>query len=34
MPAAGQADLRVSGDDAITAILLCTRAIIGASKWA
>jgi uncharacterized protein (TIGR03083 family) len=34
MPAAGQADLTVSGDDAITAILLRTRAIIGASKWA
>ncbi|HJY61666.1 MAG TPA: maleylpyruvate isomerase N-terminal domain-containing protein [Streptosporangiaceae bacterium] len=34
MPAAGQADLRVSGDDAITSILLRTRAIIGASKWA
>ena len=34
MPAAGQADLTVSGDDAITAILLRTRAIIGAPKWA
>jgi len=34
MPAAGQADLTVSGDDAITGILLRTRAIIGASKWA
>jgi hypothetical protein len=34
MPEAGQADLTVSGDDAITAILLRTRAIIGASKWA
>jgi uncharacterized protein (TIGR03083 family) len=34
MPAAGQAALTVSGDDAITAILLRTRAIIGASKWA
>jgi uncharacterized protein (TIGR03083 family) len=34
MAAAGQADLTVSGDDAITAILLRTRAIIGASKWA
>ena len=34
MPAAGQADLTVSGDDAITAILLRTRAIIGPSKWA
>jgi hypothetical protein len=34
MPAAGQADLTVSGDAAITAILLRTRAIIGASKWA
>jgi uncharacterized protein (TIGR03083 family) len=33
MPAAGQADLTVSGDDAITAILLRTRAIIGAPKW-
>ena len=34
MPVAGQADLTVSGDDAITGILLRTRAIIGASKWA
>jgi hypothetical protein len=34
MPAAGQADLTVSGDDAITAILLRTRAIIGVPKWA
>jgi uncharacterized protein (TIGR03083 family) len=34
MPAAGQAALTVSGDDAITSILLRTRAIIGASKWA
>jgi hypothetical protein len=34
MPEAGQADLTVSGDDAITAILLRTRAIIGASKSA
>jgi len=34
MPAAGQADLRVSGDDEITSILLRTRAIIGAPKWA
>jgi hypothetical protein len=34
MPVAGQADLTVSGDDTITAILLRTRAIIGASKWA
>jgi uncharacterized protein (TIGR03083 family) len=34
MPAAGPADLTVSGDDAITAILLRTRAIIGAPKWA
>jgi uncharacterized protein (TIGR03083 family) len=34
MPAAGEADLTVSGDDAITAILLRTRAIIGAPKWA
>ncbi|HJY02453.1 MAG TPA: maleylpyruvate isomerase N-terminal domain-containing protein [Streptosporangiaceae bacterium] len=33
MPTAGQADLTVSGDDAITAILLRTRAIIGAPKW-
>jgi hypothetical protein len=32
MPAAGQADLTVSGDDAITAILLRTRAIVGASR--
>lgn len=34
MPAAGQGALTVSGDDAITAILLRTRAIIGAPKWA
>ena len=34
MPAAGQAALTLSGDDAITAILLRTRAIIGAPKWA
>jgi uncharacterized protein (TIGR03083 family) len=34
MPAAGQAALTVSGDDVITAILLRTRAIIGAPKWA
>jgi len=34
MPAAGQADLTVSGDDAITAILVRTRAIIGVPKWA
>jgi hypothetical protein len=30
----GLLDLGVSGDDAITAILLRTRAIIGAPKWA
>ncbi len=34
MPAAGQAALTVSGDDAITTVLLRTRAIIGAPKWA
>jgi len=34
LPAATQADLAVSGDDAITAILLRTRAIIGTPKWA
>jgi hypothetical protein len=34
MPAAGQADLTVSGDDAVMAILLRTRAIIGVSRWA
>ena len=34
LPAAGQADLTVSGDDAIIAILLRTRAIIGTPKWA
>ena len=34
MPAAGQAALTVSGDDAVTAILVRTRAIIGAPKWA
>jgi hypothetical protein len=34
MPAARQADLAVSGDDAITGILLRTRAIIGTPKWA
>jgi hypothetical protein len=33
MPAAGPADRTVSGDDAIIAILLRTRAIIGAPKW-
>ena len=34
LPAAMQADLAVSGDDAITALLLRTRAIIGTPKWA
>ena len=34
LPAAAQADLAVSGDDAITAILLRTRAIIATPKWA
>ena len=34
LPAAAQADLAVSGDDAITALLLRTRAIIGTPKWA
>src|SRR5579859_7046626 len=33
LPAAGQADLTVSGDVVITAILLRTRAIIGTPKW-
>jgi hypothetical protein len=34
LPAATQADLAVSGNDAITAILLRTRAIVGTPKWA
>lgn len=34
LPAAGQADLTVSGDAAIIAVLLRTRAIIGTPKWA
>ena len=34
MSAAGRADLAVSGDDTITAILLRTRAIIGTPTWA
>jgi hypothetical protein len=34
LPAAMQADLAVSGNEAITAILLRTRAIIGTPKWA
>jgi hypothetical protein len=34
LPAATRADLAVSGDDAIIAILLHTRAIIGSPKWA
>ncbi len=33
-PAAGRADLTVSGDDTIIAILLRTRAIIGTPRWA
>jgi hypothetical protein len=34
LPAAGQEGLTVSGDDAITAVLLRTRAVIGMPKWA
>jgi uncharacterized protein (TIGR03083 family) len=34
LPAAGQADLAVSGNEAVTGILLRTRAIIGTPKWA
>ena len=34
LPAAGRAHLAVSGDNAITGILLRTRAIIGSPKWA
>jgi uncharacterized protein (TIGR03083 family) len=34
LPAAGRAHLRASGDNAITGILLRTRAIIGTPKWA
>jgi hypothetical protein len=34
LPAAGQSRLTASGDNAITGILLRTRAIIGSPKWA
>jgi uncharacterized protein (TIGR03083 family) len=34
LPAAGRAHLAASGDDAIVLLLLRTRAIIGAPKWA
>jgi hypothetical protein len=34
LPAAGQSRLAVSGDNAVTGILLRTRAIIGSPKWA
>jgi hypothetical protein len=34
LPAAGQSRLTASGDNAITGILLRTRAIIGSSRWA
>ena len=34
LPAAGKAQLAASGDDAITGILLRTRAIVGTPKWA
>ncbi|MDQ2811077.1 MAG: maleylpyruvate isomerase N-terminal domain-containing protein [Actinomycetota bacterium] len=33
LPAAGQADLALSGDETITGILLRTRAIIGTPRW-
>ena len=33
LPAAGQTDLTVSGDNVTTTILLRTRAIIGTPKW-
>jgi hypothetical protein len=34
LPAAAQSRLTASGDNAITGILLRTRAIIGSPKWA
>lgn len=34
LPAAGQSRLTASGDNAITGVLLRTRAIIGPPKWA
>jgi len=34
LPAAGQSRLAVSGDNAVTSILLRTRAIIGSPRWA